>query len=114
MEEIKICGRCNRKLKTEKSIASGFGPVCKKKHEAKVIREVEQEELTGKRIDALFGQEKPVGGVTNLKPNDLIVGDQVKVVASFWFYDEFFDTEKRFTIKPDHVNHNFEKYVVKT
>lgn len=28
-----ICGRCNRKLKTAKSIADGFGPVCKKKHE---------------------------------------------------------------------------------
>lgn len=28
------CGRCGRKLKTQKSIEIGFGPVCKKKHEA--------------------------------------------------------------------------------
>lgn len=28
------CRRCGRKLKTEKSIEVGFGPVCKKKHDA--------------------------------------------------------------------------------
>lgn len=27
-----ICGRCNRKLKTSKSIELGFGPTCHKKH----------------------------------------------------------------------------------
>lgn len=27
------CGRCGRKLKTQKSIDAGYGPVCKKKHE---------------------------------------------------------------------------------
>ncbi|BAQ11329.1 hypothetical protein OXB_2858 [Bacillus sp. OxB-1] len=28
-----VCKRCNRKLKTQKSIDVGFGPVCKKKHD---------------------------------------------------------------------------------
>ncbi|MEK3935953.1 DUF6011 domain-containing protein [Sporosarcina sp. FSL W7-1349] len=28
-----VCKRCNRKLKTTKSIEVGFGPVCKKKHD---------------------------------------------------------------------------------
>lgn len=28
-----ICKRCNRPLKTTKSIDNGYGPVCKKKHE---------------------------------------------------------------------------------
>lgn len=28
-----ICKRCNRPLKTQKSIDTGFGPVCKKKHD---------------------------------------------------------------------------------
>lgn len=28
-----VCKRCNRKLKTQKSIDEGFGPVCKRKHE---------------------------------------------------------------------------------
>ncbi|MEN2468213.1 DUF6011 domain-containing protein [Ornithinibacillus sp. JPR2-1] len=28
-----VCKRCNRKLKTQKSIEVGFGPVCKKKHD---------------------------------------------------------------------------------
>lgn len=27
------CKRCNRPLKTTKSIDDGYGPVCKKKHE---------------------------------------------------------------------------------
>ncbi len=28
-----VCKRCNRKLKTQKSIEVGFGPVCKLKHD---------------------------------------------------------------------------------
>lgn len=28
-----VCKRCNRKLRTQKSIEVGFGPVCKKKHD---------------------------------------------------------------------------------
>lgn len=32
--EEKYCGRCNRKLKSEKSRELGFGPVCKRKHDA--------------------------------------------------------------------------------
>lgn len=28
-----VCKRCNRKLRTQKSIDMGFGPVCKKKHD---------------------------------------------------------------------------------
>lgn len=30
-DKIETCGRCGRKLKTEKSIEAGFGPVCYKK-----------------------------------------------------------------------------------
>lgn len=30
---MNTCKRCNRKLKTTKSIEMGFGPVCKKKHD---------------------------------------------------------------------------------
>lgn len=32
--EFEQCKRCGRKLKTVKSMADGFGPVCKKKFEA--------------------------------------------------------------------------------
>lgn len=31
MNEHEKCGRCGRKLKTEKSRTNGFGPVCKRK-----------------------------------------------------------------------------------
>ncbi len=31
---MKLCERCNRKLKSQKSIDVGMGPTCKKKHEA--------------------------------------------------------------------------------
>ena len=33
---MKQCGRCNRKLKSQKSIDVGIGPTCKKKHEAEL------------------------------------------------------------------------------
>lgn len=32
--ENETCSRCGRKLKTQKSILDGFGPVCKRKHDA--------------------------------------------------------------------------------
>ncbi|UAW07747.1 hypothetical protein PVJ1_00013 [Psychrobacillus phage PVJ1] len=32
-ENMTICKRCNRPLKTQKSIAVGYGPTCKKKHD---------------------------------------------------------------------------------
>lgn len=31
---MSVCNRCNRPLKTQKSIDEGYGPVCKRKHEA--------------------------------------------------------------------------------
>lgn len=31
---MKLCERCNRQLKSQKSIDVGMGPTCKKKHEA--------------------------------------------------------------------------------
>lgn len=31
-----LCERCNRKLKSQKSIDVGMGPTCKKKHEAEL------------------------------------------------------------------------------
>lgn len=33
---MKLCLRCNRKLKSQKSIDAGMGPTCKKKHEAEL------------------------------------------------------------------------------
>ncbi|MGM8212618.1 DUF6011 domain-containing protein [Virgibacillus sp. W0430] len=39
------CNRCGRKLKTEKSIETGFGPVCYKKH-LKEQEEFEKNHLT--------------------------------------------------------------------
>lgn len=30
---MKLCDRCNRPLKTQKSMDYGMGPVCKRKHE---------------------------------------------------------------------------------
>lgn len=30
---MELCGRCNRQLKTSKSMELGFGPVCYKKHQ---------------------------------------------------------------------------------
>ncbi|WP_342573732.1 DUF6011 domain-containing protein [Solibacillus sp. FSL K6-1781] len=30
---MKLCGRCNRQLKTSKSMELGFGPVCYRKHQ---------------------------------------------------------------------------------
>lgn len=30
---MSTCNRCNRPLKTNKSIKEGYGPVCKRKHE---------------------------------------------------------------------------------
>ncbi|WP_167397374.1 DUF6011 domain-containing protein [Lysinibacillus mangiferihumi] len=33
---MKLCKRCNRKLKSQKSIDVGMGPICKKKYEAEL------------------------------------------------------------------------------
>ncbi|PZX07923.1 hypothetical protein C7437_1011045 [Psychrobacillus insolitus] len=30
---MSICKRCNRPLKTQMSIDTGYGPICKKKHD---------------------------------------------------------------------------------
>ncbi|MCT6926365.1 DUF6011 domain-containing protein [Metasolibacillus sp.] len=30
---MKLCERCSRPLKSQKSMENGMGPVCKKKHE---------------------------------------------------------------------------------
>lgn len=30
---MSVCKRCNRPLKTQKSIDVGYGPVCKRKHD---------------------------------------------------------------------------------
>lgn len=52
---ITLCGRCNRKLKTEKSIKQGFGPVCYKKH----LQEQADEEFKKNQttIDTFLGDE---------------------------------------------------------
>ena len=44
---MKQCGRCNRKLKTAKSIDLGFGPTCYKKHlQALADAEFEKNQVT--------------------------------------------------------------------
>lgn len=44
---MQICGRCNRTLKSQKSIDNGMGPVCKRKHEAELTqREFEKNQIT--------------------------------------------------------------------
>ncbi|MGY0692640.1 DUF6011 domain-containing protein [Virgibacillus sp. FSP13] len=41
------CKRCNRKLKTQKSIDKGYGPVCYKKHlQEEAEREFEKNQIT--------------------------------------------------------------------
>lgn len=44
---MKLCGRCNRQLKTSKSIELGFGPTCYKKHlKALADAEFERNQVT--------------------------------------------------------------------
>lgn len=54
------CGRCNRKLKTSKSIELGFGPTCHKKYlQALVDAEFENNQVT---IDEVLKNGIPVAG----------------------------------------------------
>jgi hypothetical protein len=46
------CGRCGRKLKTPKSMADGFGPVCKRKVEADKTLSEQQEAKLDDQTDA--------------------------------------------------------------
>lgn len=49
------CGRCGRKLKTQKSIEVGFGPVCKKKRDKELAdKEFERIQVT---IDEVIEEE---------------------------------------------------------
>lgn len=51
---MKLCERCNRPLKSEKSMADGMGRVCKKKKaEEEVEAEFERNQLT---IDEMLEQ----------------------------------------------------------
>lgn len=44
---MKLCGRCNRKLKTAKSMELGFGPVCYRKHQQELAdAEFERNQVT--------------------------------------------------------------------
>lgn len=44
---MKLCGRCNRQLKTVKSMELGFGPVCYKKHHQELAdAEFERNQVT--------------------------------------------------------------------
>ena len=46
-DKIETCNRCNRRLKTVKSIEQGFGPVCYKKHlEEEATAEFEKNQIT--------------------------------------------------------------------
>ena len=47
---METCKRCNRELKTGKSINDGYGPVCKKK-QAEADAEFEKRQVT---IDEVF------------------------------------------------------------
>lgn len=51
-----VCKRCNRPLRTVKSIGDGYGPICKRKHE-----EVEAEFLKRQvTIDEVIAYEEKV------------------------------------------------------
>lgn len=57
---MKQCGRCNRKLKTLKSIELGFGPTCHKKHLQELAdAEFEKNQVT---IDEVLENRIPVAG----------------------------------------------------
>lgn len=57
---MKQCGRCNRKLKTAKSIELGFGPTCHKKHLQELAdAEFEKNQVT---IEEVLDKEIPVAG----------------------------------------------------
>lgn len=44
---MQTCSRCNRKLKTAKSIELGFGPTCYKKHQQELAdKEFEKIQIT--------------------------------------------------------------------
>lgn len=44
---MELCGRCNRQLKTSKSMGLGFGPVCYKKHQQELAdAEFERNQVT--------------------------------------------------------------------
>lgn len=44
---LKICQRCNRKLRSQKSLDEGMGPVCKRKTaEEEAAAELEKNQLT--------------------------------------------------------------------
>lgn len=49
---MKLCERCNRKLKSRKSIDVGMGPICKKKHEAELEAKFNNHQIT---IDEVIG-----------------------------------------------------------
>lgn len=40
----------------------------------------------------------------------LKVGDVVEVTKECWFYGDFYEKGKVFTIKEEHVGHNFEMF----
>lgn len=50
---MESCGRCGRKLKTQKSIEEGYGPVCKRKK----IAEDEEFERIQVTIDEVMDSE---------------------------------------------------------
>lgn len=57
---MKLCERCNRQLKSQKSIDVGMGPTCKKKHEAELAEaEFKKNQIT---IDEVM--DKPLSEVS--------------------------------------------------
>lgn len=52
------CGRCNRVLKTPKSVEVGFGPTCYKKHlQAINDAEFERNQITIDEVE-VYGQDR--------------------------------------------------------
>ena len=53
---MQLCERCNRELKTAKSMELGFGPVCHKKHQQELAdAEFERNQVT---IDELMQHDR--------------------------------------------------------
>ncbi|BDH60114.1 hypothetical protein MTP04_02440 [Lysinibacillus sp. PLM2] len=52
-----LCNRCNRKLKSQKSIDVGMGPTCKKKHEQE-LADIEFQKMQITIYEEMNGNEE--------------------------------------------------------
>lgn len=48
-----------------------------------------------------------------MKSSYFTVGEDVQVVTPFWFYDDYYELGKIFTIKEEHSLVDFENFIIK-